>query len=304
MFRHIMRALGHTTWLRFGLRDRIIRLTHNPDTCSPEEFTALLNGLVYRGDFATFIDWSVFYYGAYAREELMLLDDFLSTIETATFLDVGANIGHHTLFAATKARRVVAFEPFDDVSAKIEQKINDNMLSHVLLIRSALGTENNLAAYTKPKGSNTGTGYFSTTSAGCDTLQLPIRIGDEVLEEVGIGEVHFIKIDTEGFEPFVLAGLRNTLTRYRPLVFFEWTQAHRNMSVQDCQQLLPDGYSFYQFIAETVVFRLFRKQQYRLVRLPSTWADGNVLALPNEYIGRLATTSPRCNAARQLAAAG
>jgi hypothetical protein len=102
----MLRTAGQAEWLRFGVRDRIIRFFHNPDTCSPESFIAPFFGAKYAGNFDTFIDWSVYYYGAYAKEELRLFDDFLRTMEQPVVLDVGANIGHHTLFAAMHSKEV------------------------------------------------------------------------------------------------------------------------------------------------------------------------------------------------------
>ncbi|MBX9634038.1 MAG: FkbM family methyltransferase, partial [Magnetospirillum sp.] len=50
---------------------------------------------------------------------------------------------------------------------------------------------------------------------------LPVMRGDEAL--AGLARVDVIKIDTEGFEAKVLAGLKETLARHRPVVLFELT---------------------------------------------------------------------------------
>jgi tRNA G46 methylase TrmB len=136
--RLVLRFLGHQKYLRFGIRDRIIRQFHNPDTSESEEFIVPFFGARYRGNFDTFIDWSVYYYGAYSLEELRLIEDFLEPVSDPIFLDVGANVGHHTLFAALKCRLVLSFEPFRNVARKIEQKIDDNNLTNVTLCRFGL----------------------------------------------------------------------------------------------------------------------------------------------------------------------
>lgn len=300
MIRKILQQLGHLDWLRFGIRDRIIRLIHNPDTCNSGEFTVPFFGGTYTGNFDTFLDWSVFYYGAYSKEELRLFDDFLRTIKEPIVLDVGANVGHHTLFAAMRSKQVISFEPFLDVAMKLEQKITDNKLSNVSLFKCALGEKNETAIYVKPKGHNTGTGSFAKCEKDGDTLQLPIKIGDEMLAEHGITDVHFVKIDTEGFEPFVLSGLRKTMARCRPLVFFEWTQEEKKLIKKNFKNLFPENYSFFNFISDTVVLWLFRKPTYKLVPLSDNWPDGNLFAIPNEYIESLKTSDPSSNAAKQI----
>ncbi|WP_372760506.1 FkbM family methyltransferase, partial [Litorivivens sp.] len=110
----------------------------------------------------------------------------------------------------------------------------------------------------------------------------------------------FIKIDVEGFEPFVLQGLRETLERSRPLVFFEWTQGVRKIVTGDCRKLFPENYSFYVFVPDTVLLGIFRKRHYKLHSVGGDWPDGNILALPVEFVNRLKTDLSTSDAALRL----
>ena len=65
-----MRLLGHQNWLRFGIRDRIIRYFVNPDTINSWEYETDFFGLSYKGNLNTFLDWFVYFYGAYEKEVL------------------------------------------------------------------------------------------------------------------------------------------------------------------------------------------------------------------------------------------
>ena len=47
------------------------------------------------------------------------------------------------------------------------------------------------------------------------------RIGDEVLDEIGLEEIAAIKIDVEGTELQVLTGLAQTLQKKKPALIFE-----------------------------------------------------------------------------------
>jgi FkbM family methyltransferase len=286
--RSLLRGLGHTEYLRFGVRDRMIRMIDNPDISGSEEFSVPFFGARYSGNFNCFLDWSVFYYGAYAREELRLMRDLLLTFDDPVVFDVGANIGHHTLFAALHARKVYAFEPFSGVAKQLLRKISENRLTNVTLFEFALGDTEGSATYTPPSSHNTGTGSFAATDTTSATILLPIRTGDQVAVENNINEVHFIKIDAEGFEPFVLRGLRRILNSCRPAVFFEWTDVRRELS-KNQTGLFPDDYRVFQFFGESVVMGLFRRREYRLraLREMSEWRDGNLLALPIEHIERL-----------------
>lgn len=244
-------------------------------------------GSVYRGNFDTFIDWSVYYYGAYAREELRLMADLLASMHEPVVMDIGANVGHHTLFAARKAKQVLAFEPFSEVAKKLRQKLRENSIANVTLFEFALGEKNENGVYKKPKGHNTGTGSFISSGNDNETIDLEIRVGDEVLEQNGTQDVHFIKIDTEGFETHVLKGLAKTLSRCRPIVFFEVSQVARGQPDNSLKTIFPQDYTFYLFVPNIIVLKLFRKTSYQLAATEDHWPDGNILAVPIEAMARL-----------------
>ncbi|HEY1101869.1 MAG TPA: FkbM family methyltransferase [Burkholderiaceae bacterium] len=287
-FRGLLQLLGHQHFLRFGVRDRIIRRFHDPDRAPSEEFTVPFHGQRYRGNFNTFIDWSVFYYGAYTAEELRLAQEVLEPMADPVVFDVGANIGHHALFMAAQSKQVFAFEPFPDVYRKLLEKVHDNQITNLELCPFGLGERNAVESYFPPGSNNTGTGSFASNASGTQAVQLEVRRGDDCVRDMGIDRLDFIKMDVEGFEPFALRGLRQTLNQYRPVVFFEWTQNEK--ATHDGQagpELFPHDYLFYQFVSDTVSLVFFRQPTYRLERVYDRWADGNLLAIPKEYVRRV-----------------
>jgi hypothetical protein len=120
---HILRLLARQEWLRG--RDRIIRAFSHPDRQESRLFEADFFGQTYSGNMNNFIDWSVFYYGAFAGHELQLLSALAAALRAkgkpVNFYDVGANIGHHTLFMSRRADRVFSFEPFSLVRNEMER---------------------------------------------------------------------------------------------------------------------------------------------------------------------------------------
>jgi len=235
-------------------------------------------GMNYRGNFDTFIDWSVYYYGAYERDDLELIGDLLACLPDPVFVDVGANVGHHTLFAATRCRRVLAIEPFDPLAQRIRQKIADNNLAQVAVVVCGLGAREGAAPYVPASGHNTGTGRFGGAPGGT-TVSLPIRRGDDVLADARVDRVSFIKIDTEGFERDVLRGLSRTLSANRPLVFFEWSDP--GPKTQDPgPALFPEGYSFYRRRPDRIVLGVFRRPVPELEALDGDWPEADILAAP------------------------
>jgi FkbM family methyltransferase len=279
--RRFLRTVGHAQWLRYGLRYRLIRAFDSPQAHTSEPFEVPFYGMRYRGNFNTMLDWHVYYFGAYERSELQFLHDCLSCMQSPVFVDVGANIGHHTLSVASRVRRVLAFEPFQEVLVKFREKVHLNGLCNVLLFEHALGEQTETRHFFKPWDHNTGTGSFVAGEGGAE-IELPIVRGDEALRMAG--SVHLIKIDTEGFEPEVLRGLQSTLNRDRPVVFFEWSGNERQMWV-NTETLLPKGYRVFKFVPDLNWWGLFRRQGYGLreLRPNASWPDGNLVAMSDDF---------------------
>jgi FkbM family methyltransferase len=50
---------------------------------------------------------------------------------------------------------------------------------------------------------------------------IPLTTIDAAVEDYRLDRVDFVKIDTEGYEPFVVEGMTRTLERFDPFVYFE-----------------------------------------------------------------------------------
>lgn len=279
-YRSLLRQLGHQKWLRFGVRDRIIRFFHNPDKTKSEIFKVPFFGKIYVGNFSTFLDWSVYYYGAYSGEELTLMREAISHVNKPVILDVGANIGHHSLFASTVAEEVHSFEPFPEVAQKIKEKIATNNIKNIKLHQVGLGDVNDKLPYAPPENNNTGTGSF-TNVKGENILLLPIYVGDEYLNNQQVAKVDFIKMDIEGFEPQALTGLQSTINAQRPVVFFEWSADAKGYE-KDPKEFFPLDYKIYDFCSERPFMMFLSKGGYSLNNYSSS--DGNKLAVPVEKV--------------------
>ena len=296
----ILSALGHQEWLRFGLRDRIIRFFHNPLSSQDESFEVTFFGKRYPGNFNTYIDWSVYYYGAYSKEELLCMQEFLEPKIDPIVVDVGANVGNHTLFASTIANRVHSFEPFAPVREKLEEKIKVNCLTNVTVHKVGLGDARNTLSFLPPSTNNTGTGSFCDAKENEEFIELEVHAADEYFESVSISKIDYLKMDIEGFEVHALKGMKNTLCKHRPICFLEWTQNTREKDMLNGVDLFPKDYLFYRFITNNPFMVFFKCKAYRLALLGEKWTDGNLLAIPKEYAEQVDALNPLAAAARRL----
>lgn len=158
----------------------------------------------------------------YEPDELAIIGRYF---RGGTFVDVGANVGNHSLHALLflDAKKVIAFEPLPAAARLLEINVAlNNLQDRFELHKVGLSDTSGFAAPDSDprKIDNLGATRLTPSSSDSD---LKLARGDDVLEE----SVDFIKIDTEGFELRVLEGLRRTIATQRPTLFVEVEDAKR-----------------------------------------------------------------------------
>jgi FkbM family methyltransferase len=231
----ILRSIGHLHWLRG--RDRILRAFSHPDRQKSFPFETDFFGQTYAGDLTNFIDWTVFYYGAFVVHELHLLADITRALRAlgkpVKFFDVGANIGHHTVFMSGQADHVFSFEPFVTVRKEMERKLARANVHNVTIFPVALGDRNTNGAFTPPTGANQGTGTLGDIlpdNASAEQISVQVVRADDFFAANQLPPVSLLKMDVEGYEVKALEGLRETLRRDRPPILMEIQHAAHGVS--------------------------------------------------------------------------
>lgn len=273
-----LRRIGHAGFLPFGLRNRIIRRFVNSRDKQSRPFTAPFNGFTYRGDLNDSIDWHVYFFKEYESGYIRFLEKLAQQFTDTVFWDIGANVGHHTLFMARSCAKIYAFEPNPVTYEKLQQKITDNKLSNVETFTFGLGNVNETLSFYVPTVNNSGTASFEDrTGWGHQKITAQVRIGDEVAEELRLQKLDLVKIDVEGFEKDVFEGLQETMKKFRPMIFFELESNTMKKvgSEQGLFSLFPDNYRFVKITGVES-----RKTSVK----PFTFAEdaANVLAFPAE----------------------
>jgi FkbM family methyltransferase len=222
----VLRGIGRLDWLRG--RDRVLRFFSHPDHQKAEQFETDFFGLDYTGHMNNFIDWTVFYYGAYALHEIQLLGDLADALRAqgrpVNFFDVGANIGHHTFYMSQHADRVFSFEPFAVVRDEMQRKLKHAGVGNVTVFPVALGDRDESGTYTPPTGANQGTGTLGALlpdNASTDTIPVAVMRGDGFFQANDLPSISLLKMDVEGYELKVLEGLKETIWRDRPPMLME-----------------------------------------------------------------------------------
>jgi FkbM family methyltransferase len=131
------------------------------------------------------------------------------------FVDVGANVGSYTIWAAELGAEVIAVEPAADTFGLLSENIALNGYQ-VRAVQAAAGSQCGTARFT----------------SGLDAVNRLAVDGPAVTELVtvdslvGDRRVHGMKVDVEGFEIDVLRGAASALAERRiGLIQLEWNEA-------------------------------------------------------------------------------
>lgn len=189
------------------------------------EFVVDFEGLRYKGTLAQYVDRKIFYFGSYSPDELAFLAKAGRAVrgrhQTSTFVDVGANVGQHSLFMSRHVDRVLAFEPNAEVADRLQANIDFNGITNINLVRAALGSEQTEGRLGSGLENNSGSRSLTWSLDPSRDIVVPIVRADDVLEAYGVQRIDILKLDVEGYEKHVLMGMRACLRRDKPIMLFE-----------------------------------------------------------------------------------
>lgn len=164
--------------------------------------------------------------GSFEPNEFNFLDRLLKP--GMVFVDVGANDGYYTLFAARRVGpegRVVSVEPSSREREHLERNIARNGIGNVEIVPAALGAAAGHADLHLAHGVHTGhntLGRFAHDDVVRARIErVPVETLDAVVDRLGLSRVDVVKIDVEGGEANVIAGARTVIQSMRPVLMME-----------------------------------------------------------------------------------
>ena len=162
------------------------------------------------------------------EKEIRLLEFLVDRNKTS--LDIGACWGVYTYYLAKLCPKVITFEP----NPKTYKILKRNVASNVELLPYALSNETSSAELRVPKGRK---GY-SNQGASLSTKKVDgehgkVEVEAKRLDDLGIDNIGFMKIDVEGFEQQVLDGAVETIAKNKPNLVIEMEEKHTKIPIEE-----------------------------------------------------------------------
>ncbi|MEX0678489.1 MAG: FkbM family methyltransferase [Pirellulales bacterium] len=185
----------------------------------------------------TVVGRSLDLYGEYCESEIEL---FRQVIEPDSIVvEVGANIGAHTVFLARQVMpsgMVVAFEPQRILFQTLCANLALNNILNAFCFQQAVGAQR--GSIVVPTLDFTRENNFGSLALGS------YQSGESVpmirLDDLNLPACHFLKVDVEGMEKEVIEGGTSLIARCRPVMYVE----NENPDKSDALVRLIDSLSY------------------------------------------------------------
>ncbi len=208
------------------------------------------------------------YWGGWAGYEPESTPLFFRLAQSAkVVLDIGANVGYHSMLAAhaNPSAQVFAFEPLPMAAERLRLHKQLNDAANVEWVNAAVGAQSGTADFYVgeggiPVGASLSAEFVERIRRDAPvrhrdeilTLTVPVITIDEFVAERGIAQVDLVKIDAESAEPQVLQGMAAVLRRDRPAILCEVLESGATAAAIE-QQLTPLGYHYYHLRPDGIV---------------------------------------------------
>ena len=184
-------------------------------------------------------------------------------------LDIGANIGNHSLYFSDFFLNVFAFEPQEKIFELL--KLNVKSKRNIKIFKYGASSEDKKATLYNLSHTDTGHSsimYSENSNISFDNKEIINLVNlDNFLKQNNIENIKFVKIDVESNELEVLKGLSKLIKKDEPIIAFEQSASDiYNHSSNSINYLRSNGYNY--FYQTDILKR--KKNKFKLLYLFST----------------------------------
>lgn len=262
--------------------DWIWRRLLNPDKNSKAHIDQILliENKFWHINTHSYLEWTLFFYGTYEAQLQQLFKLYLTPGDTV--IDVGGNIGIHTIYMASlvgKSGSVIGFEPQQEVYARLLQNLTLNQINNVTPLKIGLSNKNGSAYLQKfdiNTSSNQGTSKIVSAQTGHETRILISRLDDIIASYLNSPDqkIKLIKVDIEGHEDAFFEGAAQTIKNHNPIIIFEDSEKFLHNKKSAMRSVLDsNNYTFFGIEFDSLhhiaIEEISQSRYYRILALPA-----------------------------------
>jgi FkbM family methyltransferase len=209
--------------------------------------------------------------------------------DNALYVDVGANIGYHSLRVAAlfSGATCVCFEPHPLLYTQLLQNLAvnstiQNLRAHNLAVGERSG---DVEFYLqRPESYNRGLSSIMPNAdlAGAyEKRRVKIVALDDFFADDTKSQIAVMKIDVQGYEAQVIVGARETIQCSRPVIIFEFeANYHGQQAVTVFESILQQLVNYSVFLVKSRAAEFYRS--FAVADVCQAGFEGNFLCLPQE----------------------
>ncbi|MGV6861279.1 MAG: FkbM family methyltransferase [Putridiphycobacter sp.] len=161
-----------------------------------------------------------------------------------TVLDIGANLGYYSFFMDRQvgtSGKLLAVEPIPIFADIWKKNLKASKKPHIKLFNCALGSEeqekvkmsipivNGVVRHGLTNVEGQGESHWESLL----DFEVPMFIGDTLLEKEALAKLNYIKCDVEGYEQYVMPSLKATIEKFKPVIQIELNGKENRQNVVD-----------------------------------------------------------------------
>lgn len=168
-------------------------------------------------------------------------------------IDIGANVGFFSLYASKRVGNeglVISIEPLPDAYECLKKNIEINQIKNILAIQIALHSSKTSIPLYRTRG------YFESATSNIPIFQnlikkkdliiaktyyVQTKTLDEIVKEINVKKIDWIKIDVDGLEYEIIQGAEEVIAKFRPKIIIEIHD--KNIGEKIKETLKSFGYS-------------------------------------------------------------
>jgi len=196
--------------------------------------------------------------------QLYFFFDLIPKDKSVNIVDIGANVGLYSLYAKYLPNaHFYSFEPFDINYNLLNENILLNNITNINTYKIALGEKECKSIL------NTCISHNGLHTMGDNPLRFndikPVEIDVNTLDNIFFNNnitVDYIKIDTEGYEYYILKGGENTIKKNKPIIQLEYNVTNMKQCNITPKQLMN-------YINNELNYKIYNLTDEELIIIPN-----------------------------------